>query len=119
MHQEAFPQPMVNDYLAENSFFIQMILCGDVEMIDFDGEVLSEKKMGEKWGLLFTPTILFFPEEVPEGTPGNQAAVATIPGAFGKHATLHLMEWVVDHGYDGDEVFQKYHARRLSEKGLN
>lgn len=119
MHEDVFPVESVNSFINENFFFVQVNLFGDVEVTDFDGEVLSEKDLGAKWGLLFTPTILYFPEEVAEGVAGNQAAVATIPGAFGKYTTLNLMRWVVQHGYDGDENFQKFHARMLTEEGLN
>ncbi len=119
MHEEVFPEPEVHSYIHENFFFIQLNMFGDVEVTDFDGEVLSEKALARKWGLLFTPTMIFFPESVPEGVSGIEAAVATIPGAFGKYTTKHLMEWVVLKGYEGDEPFQKYHARRLTERGLN
>jgi len=121
MHREVFPIPEIDAYLHENYYVIQMNMFGDVEMTDFDGEVLPEKKMSEKWGILFTPTILFFPEPetVPEGQTGAQAAVAIMPGAFGKYTTAHLLSWVVEHGYDTDENFQKYHARKLKEEGVN
>ena len=119
MHEEVFPVESVNSYIHENFFFVQLNLFGDVEVTDFDGEVMSEKELGAKWGLLFTPTILYFPEEVDENTPGIRAAVATVPGAFGKYTTLNMMRWVVQHGYDGDESFQKFHARMLTEEGVN
>lgn len=119
MHEDVFPVPEIDAFIHENFFFVQINLFGDVGVTDFDGEELTEKQLGAKWGLLFTPTILYFPEEVPEGTPGIRAAVATVPGAFGKHTTLNMMRWVVDHGYDGEESFQKFHARMLTEAGLN
>ncbi len=115
MHEEVFPDPQVDAFIKDNYFFIQMNLFGDVEVTDFDGETLSEKDMAAKWGVLFTPTIMFFPEEVPEGMTAAEAAAVTMPGAFGKATTLNMLTWVVEHGYDSDENFQKYHARRLDE----
>ena len=117
MHEEIFPIPEIDAYISDNYFFVQMNLFGDVEVTDFDGETLPEKDMAQKWGILFTPTMLFLPEEVPEGQTAPQAAVANMPGAFGKHTTLNMLTWIVEHGYDGDEGFQKYHARRLEETG--
>ena len=117
MHEEVFPVPEIDAYLRENYFVVQLNLFGDVEVTDFDGETLSEKEMAQKWGILFTPTLLFLPEEVPEDTTAVRAAVANMPGAFGKHTTLNMLTWIVDHGYEGDENFQKYHARRLTETG--
>ncbi len=117
LHEEVFPIPEIDAYLVDNYFVVQLNLFGDVEVTDFDGKAMSEKDMAQKWGILFTPTILFLPEEVPEGVTAAQAAVATMPGAFGMHTTLNMLTWVVEHGYDSDENFQKYHARRLQETG--
>ena len=114
MHEEVFPVPDIAETLTDRYYVIQVNMFGDTGMTDFDGEELSEKELVQKWGLLFTPTMVFFPEEVPENTPGNRAAVATMPGAFGKWTTLNLLNWVLEHGYDGDEPFQKYHARMIA-----
>ncbi len=119
MHRDVFPEESVHSYIHDHFYFIQLNMFGDVEVTDFDGEVLSEKAAARKWGLLFTPTIMYFPEQVPEGQSAAQAAVSIVPGAFGKYTTRHMMEWVVQHGYEGDEPFQKYHARRLKEEGVN
>ena len=39
-----------------------------------------------------------------------------MPGAFGEHTTFNMLNWVVEKGYEGDEPFQKYHARKLAEQ---
>jgi len=57
--------------------------------------------------------MMFMPESVPNGVTAPQAAVATVPGAFGKFTTFNMLNWVKDHGYDSDEPFQKYHARMI------
>ena len=118
MHNEVFPDPDVTQSLEDNYFVVQLNLHGDVEVTDFDGETLSEKDMARKWGILFTPTLLFMPEEVEEGTTAQQAAVAMMPGAFARGTTLDLLTWVVEKRYllDGDEDFQRYHARRIQER---
>lgn len=115
MHEEVFPIPEIEAMIEDNYFVVQLNLFGDVEVTDFDGEALSEKDMAMKWGAMFTPTILFFPEEVGEGVSAKDAAVATMPGAFGKHTTLNMLTWVLDHGYESGENFQKYHARKIME----
>ncbi len=118
MHKEVFPDPDVTKMIDDNYFVVQLNLHGDVEVTDFDGEVLSEKAMARKWGILFTPTIMFLPEEVEEGLSAPQAAVAAMPGAFSKGTTLDLMTWVLEKRYllDNDEDFQRYHARRIQER---
>ncbi|MFO6464326.1 thioredoxin family protein [Jannaschia sp. KMU-145] len=115
MHEEVFVEEDIAAMLADDYFVIQLNMFGDVEVTDFDGEALAEKDAVRKWGLNFTPTLVFFPEEVPEGVTAEDAAVATIPGAFGPGTTRNMLTWVLEHGYDGDEPFQAYHARKLAE----
>lgn len=118
MHEDVFPRPEVSDYIDENYFVVQLNLHGDVDVTDFDGETLSEKEMARKWRILFTPTIMFMPEEVPEGDTTPQAAVAVMPGAFGVGTTMDMFTWVNEKRYDLDngEDFQRYHARRIQER---
>lgn len=115
MHEEVFPVPEIDAYIKANFFVIQMNMFGDVEVTDFDGETLSEKDMARKWGILFTPTMMFFPEEVAEGKTAPQAAVTQMPGAFGKGTTLAMLIFVKEKIYETDEPFQKYVASRVSQ----
>ena len=48
-------------------------------------------------------------------TSADRAAVEIMPGAFGKWTTLNMFKWVVEKGYEGEEHFQKYHARKIEE----
>ena len=118
MHEEVFPTLEIANYIEENYFVVQLNLHGDIEVTDFDGETLSEKQMARKWGILFTPTLMFLPHEVPEDATAPQAAVAVMPGAFGKGTTLDMLTWVNEERYalDGDEDFQRYHARMIQER---
>ncbi|MEQ6204858.1 thioredoxin family protein [Sulfitobacter sp. HNIBRBA2951] len=116
MHEEVFPIQEIADYIEENYFVIQINMFGDVEVTDFDGESLSEKDMVKKWGALFTPMILFMPQEVAADTSAARAAVATMPGAFGRYTTFNMLNWVREEGYAGDESFQRYHARKFAEQ---
>ena len=118
MHTQIFPIPEIDAVIRENYFFVQINMFGDLEVTDFDGEVLPERDIVKKWGAFFTPTILFMPEEAPETGSAGDAAVAVMPGAFGKFMTLNMLNWVLLRGYDTDEHFQKYHARML-ETQLN
>lgn len=118
MHEEVFPRPEIATYIEENFFVVQLNLHGSVEVTDFDGETLPERDMARKWGILFTPTIMFFPEEVPEGATAPEAAVVTMPGAFAAGTTLDMLTWVNEKRYelDNGEDFQRYHARRIDER---
>ncbi|TDT75594.1 thioredoxin-related protein [Litoreibacter halocynthiae] len=118
MHKEVYPREVVSSYIRDNFFVVQLNLHGDTEVTDFDGEVLTEKAAARKWGLLFTPSILFMPEEVDDGQSAQAAAVAVMPGAFGVGTTLDMFTWVNEKRYelDSDEDFQRYHARRIQER---
>jgi len=118
MHKDVFPDPGLTKLIEEQFFVVQMNLYGDVEVTDFDGEVIIEKDLARKWNVLFTPTILFLPEAVSEDNSGIQAAVAVMPGAFGVGTTTDMFTWVAEKRYelDNGEDFQRYHARRIQER---
>lgn len=116
MHEEVFPIDEVATYIEDNFFVVQINMFGDVEITDFDGTTLPEKDMVKKWRALFTPMIMFFPQNVEPDQSAMEAAVATMPGAFGRHTTFNMLNWVVEKGYEGDESFQKYHARKFAEQ---
>ncbi len=123
MHEEVFSDPEVSEYIDENYFVVQLNLHGDIEVVDFDGEALSEKDMARKWRVLFTPSIVFLSEEVAEGDSAIEASVAVMPGAFSKGTSLDMFTWVAEKRYEIEdetgEDFQRYHARRIQERNAN
>ena len=74
----------------------------------------SEKEIVKKWGVMFTPTVMFFPEKINHKTIASEASVVTMPGAFAKGTTRLLLEWILLKGYEGDEHLQKFIARNLN-----
>ncbi|WP_138472726.1 thioredoxin family protein [Poseidonocella sp. HB161398] len=112
MHEEVFPDPGIDARLRERFFVVQINMFGQTEVTDFDGTVLGEKDMVRRWGLAFTPTLIFLPEEVPDGATAVSAAAVVMPGAFGRATTRALMDWVLEHGYASGELFQEYLARQ-------
>ncbi|MBA3038977.1 MAG: thioredoxin family protein [Alphaproteobacteria bacterium] len=115
MHEKILSDPEVRDYIKANYMVVQYNMFGDEEVTDTDDEVLTEKSAARKWGYIFTPTIVFLPEELDEKVPVSKAAVATMPGAFGKLTFLNMFRWVREKGYEGGEHFQVYHARIVNE----
>lgn len=119
MHEEVWSQPEITKVIEDHFFVVQINMFGDIEVTDFDGKVLPEKKAVQRWNALFTPMILFFPasaDDVPDNVNAGQATVAQMPGAFGKWTTLNMLNWIVEQGYNSDEPFQKYHARKYAEQ---
>jgi thioredoxin-related protein len=118
MHKEVFSKEKVSNYIDDNFFVVQLNLHGDIEVTDFDGDVLPEKDIARKWGILFTPSILFLPPAVEGDMSAQQAAVAMMPGAFSAGTTLDLFTWVREERYllNNGEDFQRYHARMVNER---
>ena len=118
MHEEVYSDPALSQFIADNFFVVQMNLHGSDGAIDFDGQEMSQSALMRKWGILFTPTVLFFPEDVPQGVPAPQATVAMMPGAFARGTTTDMYTWVAEKRYllDNGEDFQRYHARRIQER---
>ena len=115
MHEEILSDAQVRDFIRSNFKVVQYNLFGSEEVTDLDGKSLTEKTAARRWSVVFTPTLIFLPDTVPEDATVAQAAVATMPGAFGKLTFLHMFQWVHEKGYATDEHFQKFHARKLDE----
>mgnify|MGYP001129939882 CR=1 FL=1 len=118
MHEQVYSDPELPQFVGENFFVVQMNLHGSDTAIDFDGEELEQSALMRKWGILFTPSVIFFPEDVPSDTPAPQVAVAIMPGSVTQSQLLtaslgvHEKRYLIDNGED----FQRYHARRISER---
>lgn len=119
MHETVFSDPEVSKYISDNFLVVQFNMFGDEEVIDLDGKTLTEKTAARRWGLAFTPTVMFLPENPDDKKTAKDAAVALMPGAFGRFTTLHMFQWVKEKGYLKDEPFQKYHARKLAKAKKN
>jgi thioredoxin-related protein len=118
MHEEVFTDPRIEKMLREVYFPIQINLHGDLEVIDTDGTVLTEKEATARWRILFTPTLIFMPTELDPMKNAIEQAVAVMPGAFGRSTTLDMLTWVAEERYrdQSEEDFQRYHARKISER---
>lgn len=114
MHAEVYPAPAIDTLIRDHFFVVQINLFGDIDVTDLDGTTLSEKEMAVRWGVMFTPTMIFLPEEGPAGATAAESAVAMMPGAFDIGTTEALLTWVRDHGYDSGDHFQKYLANRIN-----
>ncbi|MCA8880824.1 MAG: thioredoxin family protein [Rhodobacteraceae bacterium] len=110
MHEKVYPDPAIDALLREKYYVIQINLFGATDVTDFDGTVLPEKEMARHWHIAFTPTLLFLPDDVPDGETAAEAAVVTMPGAFGRGTTKALLDWVLARRYETGEMFQEYYA---------
>lgn len=118
MHEKTFTDPRVKEMLEEDYFPVQINLHGDVEIGDADGQLMSEKAATRRWGILFTPTMIFLPTELDPERHAVAQAVAVMPGAFSAGTTFDLLTWVKEERYldQSEEDFQRYHARQIRER---
>ena len=115
--------PTMVKYIEKNFVVLQLNLWGDREVTDFDGEKLSEKKLAEKYSILFTPTLQFFPENLEKvaGQKGSDAEVVRIPGYFKPFHFFFLFHYAFDKGYEKQPSFQRWLSsigRELDELGV-
>jgi len=101
-HTINFAKPEVETYIKERFDILQLNIIGAREVVDFDGERLSEKRLAEKYGVRFTPTLQFFPESV-EGLAKKkprEREVARLQGYLEPRQFLATFRFVVERGYE-------------------
>ncbi|MCB1408336.1 MAG: thioredoxin fold domain-containing protein [Rhodobacter sp.] len=114
MHEHVYTDDRIAQMLRDDFMVVQMNLFGNVPVTDFDGVEMDERDMMNRWSVVFTPTMLFMPETIPESGTAAQNAVMVMPGAFERGTTRLMLQWVLERGYEGDEHFQHYVARNLN-----
>jgi hypothetical protein len=116
MHTEVLAQKYINDYVRENFTILQLDLFGAREVTDFDGTKMSEAKLAERWGVLFTPTVVFYKEAADAGQWGPPLEVARMSLGFGAATFIDLFVWVKAKIYEKDRNFQRFHIARMLER---
>lgn len=123
LHRVNFAREEIRSYLLKHFGVIQLDLWGSREVTDFDGEKLEERALAQKWRVLFTPTMVFFPRE-PEkvkGKSGRDVQVFRMPGYFKPFQFISMLEYVND-GHYATENFQRFlraKSKELKEQGIN
>jgi hypothetical protein len=119
MHMDVLSRRYINDYVRENFRITQLNLWGAREVVDFDGARMSEKALAERWGVIFTPTVVFFKDDL-KGLDGQwgRALEATerLPLGFGPDTFYDLFVWVRLKAYEHDRNFQRFHIARVAER---
>lgn len=118
MHKEVLSLRYINDYVRENFQIVQLDLWGSREVTDFDGKVLPEKELAERWGILFTPTVVFFQDDLPAGaTWGKDLEVARMQLGMGPGTFYDMFVWIRTKTYEKDRNFQRFHVERYNQRG--
>lgn len=106
-HRTSLSDPEIVAYLKDKFTILQLNIIGSRIVTDFDGEELSERRLAQKWGIKFTPTIQFFSDdpEAAKGRNGRENEVARMPGFFKPAHFLSMFQYVEEKAYQT----QKFH----------
>lgn len=118
MHTEVLAKKYINDYVRNNFRILQLNMWGSREVTDFDGTVLTEKKLAERWGVLFTPTIVFLKRDLSkhDGQWGKDLEVLRMSLGVGPGTFYDIFTWVKHEVYKKDWNFQRFHLARYEER---
>jgi thioredoxin-related protein len=118
MHTDVLSQRWINDYVRANFRIVQLDMWGSREVTDFDGRKLPEKLLAERWGVMFTPTIVFFKDELPADgkAVGQVLEVTRMALGFGPPTFIDMFVWIRTKAYERDRNFQRFHLARMAER---
>ena len=105
-HLVNFALPDISAYIKKNFEVLQLDLRGSREVIDFDGEKLTERELAKRNNIRFTPTIQFFSEDLKIFTNKKRLEkieVSRMPGYFRPQHFLEMFKYVRDKGYEGGD----------------
>ncbi|MGE0628809.1 MAG: thioredoxin family protein [Hyphomicrobiaceae bacterium] len=119
MHNDVLALKYINDYVRENFVIVQLDLWGAREVTDFDGTKMPEKRIAERWGVLFTPTIVFFKDGLKDTKGwGQPLEVARMQLGFGPPTFYDMFVWIRAKVYEKDRNFQRFHVARSAEREM-
>ena len=112
LHRVNFAKPKIVDYIKQNFGVIQINLWGSKIVTDLDGAQLEEKEFARKWGVNFTPTLIFLRQGDLAGIPLTLAQAAKMPGYFKPFHFMSMLEFVADNRYE-ELVFQRFLQEKI------
>jgi thioredoxin-related protein len=101
-HFVNFAQSRISDYVKANFEVLQLNFIGSRKVTDFDGTELSEKELAAKYGVRFTPTFQFFPEQAAalKTLAPAKREVARAPGYLRPDDFLAMFRYVREKAYE-------------------
>ncbi len=81
MHEVHLMDPGIERYIRDHFEILHLNHIGARTVTDFDGRKLSEKALGERYAIRFTPAIQFFPEATDWPCRAERAGEGSCPHA--------------------------------------
>ena len=115
MHRVNLRDAAIVEQIKATFDVLQLDLRGSRNVTDTDGEELPERELARKWGVVFTPTLIFIPQDAdPAGNPANMAAAAVMPGYFKPFHFASMFDYVAS-GAWRDQHFQEFITARADK----
>ena len=79
---------------------------------------MPEKQTAERWGVMFTPTIVFLRDDLAGAGAawGTPLEVTRMALGFGPPTFLDMFVWIRTKAYERDRNFQRFHLARMAER---
>ncbi|OHV18165.1 thioredoxin [Methylorubrum extorquens] len=102
MHLVNFANSDTSAFIRGRFEILQLNIIGAREVTDFDGERLSEKRLAEKYGIRFTPTLQFFSDEgtALAGKRPRDREVLRMQGYVAPEDFRRTFAFVAERGYE-------------------
>ena len=101
-HIVNFAKPEIESYIKQHFEVLQLNILGSREVTDFDGEKMSEKRLAAKYGVRFTPTFQFFPDNIAglATKKPTEREVTRMQGYLEPQAFLNMFRFVAERAYE-------------------
>lgn len=109
MHAKNLSKPAISRFIQGKFGVLQINLFGSKEVTDFDGKTMEERELARRWGILFTPTIVFIKPKLGDNKKltRKQLQIARMPGYFRPFHFITFFEYIASDAYEKQE-FQRY-----------
>ena len=108
-HFVNFGRSDIADFVRANFDILQLNIIGSRKVTDFDGVELTEKEIAARYGVRFTPTFQFFPDNAAE--LGEKAAdkreVARMAGYYRPDDFRDMFRYVREKAYE-TQTFREF-----------
>jgi len=121
MHEKNLSVPKISNFIQEKFGVLQVNIFGSREVTDFDGKTMEERQLARRWGVMFTPTIVFIKPNLDglDGLNGKQLQIARMPGYFKRFHFITFFEYIAGDHYETID-FQRFlqaKADKMREEG--
>jgi thioredoxin-related protein len=101
-HLVNFARPDISAFVQQHFEILQLNLIGSREVVDFDGEKLSEKALAQKYDVRYTPTFQFFPDSAAalSGKRPREREVVRAQGYMHPPQFLAMFRYVAERAYE-------------------